>query len=144
MSQQSFRNEDSTTHPSSAKCLWVKARRSAALPVPSHTTTGSLSFTVSHTERMTLGPPSTTSPTTGTPCPEPVSDDKQHQIITKECYPQSAMPIPRHKSFNYRVYSLLELAILFFDSGLLSSRPSQKLGLQIKVATNMVRVFSPN
>lgn len=127
MSQQSFRNEDSTTHPSSAKCLWVKARRSAALPVPSHTTTGSLSFTVSHTERMTLGPPSTTSPTTGTPCPEPVSDDKQHQIVTKERYPQCQFP---DSSLSIaRVYSLLELAILFFDLGLLSSRPSQKLGL---------------
>lgn len=86
--EHTFRNEDSTTHPSSAKCLWVKARRSAALPVPSHTTTGSLSFTVSHTERMTLGPPSTTSPTTGTPCLEPISDDKQYQTVTKEPHQQ--------------------------------------------------------
>lgn len=71
-----------STHIISAVCLCMKAMRSAALPVPSHTTTGTagFSFRYSHTVRISFGPPSTSSPTKGTPCPIPIS--KQAEAVT--------------------------------------------------------------
>lgn len=128
--------EESTTHPSSARCLWVKARRSAALPVPSHTTTGSLSLTVSHTARMALGPPSTTSPTTGTPCLEPVSENKQYQSVTEKPYAgQASILLSWTQVFQSPQIPATRAPPLpsLTHSGFPSLRPSQKLALSIKL-----------
>ena len=60
-------------HLSTAVCLCTNASRSAALPVPSNTTTGTggTLVTYSRTRHGTPGPPSTTTHTTGTPWHSP-------------------------------------------------------------------------
>lgn len=68
-------------YPPSSEYLCPKAKMSEALPLPSHTTTGTggVSLRYSSTMEMTLGPPSTMRATTGTPWPIPARDNKWEQ-----------------------------------------------------------------
>lgn len=61
------------THPSSSLYLCAKEIMSEALPLPSHTTTGTggSSLRLSRTMEITLGPPSKIRQTRGTPWPKP-------------------------------------------------------------------------
>lgn len=63
----------SKSYPPSSEYLCANDRISDARPLPSHITTGrgGSSRRHSNTMEITLGPPSTMSPTTGTPCPSP-------------------------------------------------------------------------
>lgn len=63
------------SYPPSSQYLCAKDRISEARPLPSQMTTGTggSSRRYSKTTDITLGPPSTTSPTTGTPCPSPAT-----------------------------------------------------------------------
>lgn len=60
-------------YPPSSEYLCAKDRMSDARPLPSQITTGRGGSSRRHSKTMeiTLGPPSTMSPTTGTPCPSP-------------------------------------------------------------------------
>lgn len=63
------------SYPPSSEYLCAKDRMSEARPLPSQTTTGTggSSRRYSRTMETTFGPPSTTRPTTGTPCPSPAT-----------------------------------------------------------------------
>ena len=63
------------SYPPSSEYLCAKDRTSEARPLPSQTTTGTggSSRRYSRTMEITFGPPSTTRPTTGTPCPSPAT-----------------------------------------------------------------------
>lgn len=68
-----------TAYPPSSEYLCPKAKMSEALPLPSHTTTGTggVSLRYSSTMEITLGPPSTIRATTGTPWPIPAHKYRQ-------------------------------------------------------------------
>lgn len=73
------------SYPSSRVYLCVNANRSAALPLPSHTTTGTggESVTYSNTERIVLAPPSNTTHITGTPRPfTPLAETEKGNNVT--------------------------------------------------------------
>lgn len=63
------------SYPPSSQYLCAKDKMSEARPLPSQTTTGTggSSLRYSRTIDTTLGPPSTTRPTTGTPWPSPAT-----------------------------------------------------------------------
>lgn len=73
----------SESYPPSSEYLCANDRISDARPLPSHITTGKGGSSRRHSKTMeiTLGPPSTMSPTTGTPCPSPA---KNRRTETKE------------------------------------------------------------
>jgi len=66
----------SKSYPPSSEYLCANDRISDARPLPSHITTGRGGSSRRHSRTMeiTLGPPSTMSPTTGTPCPSPAKN----------------------------------------------------------------------
>lgn len=70
-----------SSYPPSSEYLCPKAKMSEALPLPSHTTTGTggVSLRYSSTIEITLGPPSTIKATTGTPWPIPAHENKWQQ-----------------------------------------------------------------
>lgn len=76
----------SQSYPPSSEYLCANDRISDARPLPSHITTGRGGSSRRHSRTMeiTLGPPSTISPTTGTPCPSPEkTEQKQKRSVNK-------------------------------------------------------------
>lgn len=66
-------------YPLPSEYLCANDKMSDARPLPSQTTIGRGGCSRRHSKTMdiTLGPPSTIKPTTGTPCPSPVEQTKR-------------------------------------------------------------------